>query len=61
MEKNKTTHGSEVVKYLESMPQHKKTALAAATVEFIMRLKSTPEGRERLKREQERLEALGVL
>lgn len=61
MEKNKGAKKSAVVEYLESMSQYKKDALAAATIEFIQRLKSTPEGCELLKRKQAELEARGVL
>lgn len=52
---------SEVVKYLEGMPQCKKDMLAAATIELLNKIKSTPEGYERLMRKKAQLKAEGVI
>ncbi len=43
---------SAVVAYLESMPEHKKEALARATIEFMQRLLSTQEGRDLIARKK---------
>ena len=56
-----SSEGSEVVKYLESMPQYKKDRLAAATLDLFNRIVSQPGGRELIERKKAELRAQGRL